>query len=119
MAIIAEQVIVLRENMDQFYDDQFIETCANWVIPYIGDVIGFQAIHAVAPNVASTRAEVGHTISFRRRKGTVVMLEQLARDVTGWGACAVEFFERLGDTQYLNHPRPLCLYSPTCANGRR
>jgi len=28
----------------------------------------------------------------RRRKGTVLVLEQLARDVTGWGAHAVEFF---------------------------
>jgi hypothetical protein len=117
VAVIAEQVRVLEENMQQFYDDQFIETCADWVIPYIGDVIGFRTIHGVAPRVASTRAEVGHTISFRRRKGTAAMLEQLARDVTGWGACAVEYFERLGDTQYLNHPRPLCLYAPDLRNS--
>jgi hypothetical protein len=112
VAVISEQVLVLEENLKQFYDDQFIETCANWAIPYIGDVIGYQALHDVAPSVASPRAEVGHTISFRRRKGTAAMLEQLARDVTGWAACAVEFFEHLGDTQYLNHPRPQCRYAP-------
>ena len=112
LAVIGEQVLVIEENLRQRYDDQFIETCANWVIPYIGDVIGYQGVHAVAPDVSSTRAEVGHTISFRRRKGTAAMLEELARDVTGWGACAVEFFQRLGDTQHLNHLRPQCLYAP-------
>jgi hypothetical protein len=112
LAVIGEQVLVIEENLRQRYDDQFIETCANWVIPYIGDVIGYQGVHAVAPDVSSTRAEVGHTISFRRRKGTAAMLEELARGVTGWGACAVEFFQRLGDTQHLNHLRPQCLYAP-------
>lgn len=112
IAVIGEQVLVLEENLRQLYDDQFIETCADWVIPYIGDVIGYQGVHPVASSVSSTRAEVGHTISFRRRKGTAAMLEQLARDVTGWGACAVEFFEHLGDTQYLNHLRPQCRYAP-------
>ena len=34
------------------------------------------------------------------------MLEQLARDVTGWPAHAVEFRELLGWTQHLEHQRP-------------
>ena len=29
-------------DLDQLYDNQFIETCAPWVIPYIGELIGFQ-----------------------------------------------------------------------------
>jgi hypothetical protein len=33
------------------------------------------------------------------------MLEELARDVTGWGAHAVELFELLGWTQHLDHHR--------------
>ena len=40
------------------------------------------------------------------------MLEQLARDVTGWNATAVEFFQRLVMTQYMNHLRPQCLAAP-------
>ena len=56
---------------------------------------------------AGTRArvDVAKTIYYRRRKGTLPMLEELARDVTGWGAHAVEFFELLGWTQNLNHLR--------------
>jgi len=111
LAVIAEQLLVMGENLEQLYDDQFIETCAPWVIPYIGDLIGYAPLSGNVPAVSSPRAEVGHTISFRRRKGTAAMLEQLARDVTGWGACVVEFFQRLGDTQYMNHIRPLALGS--------
>jgi hypothetical protein len=55
--------------------------------------------------VASPRAEVAHTIAFRRRKGTATMLEQLARDVTGWPARVVEYFQLLGWTQNMNHIR--------------
>ena len=43
------------------------------------------------------------------------MLEQLARDVTGWPARAVEFFEQLAATQYMNHVR---LYAPATADLR-
>ncbi len=112
LMLIEEQLAVVAEDLDQLYDDQFIETCAPWVIPYIGDLIGYQSVKGVAPAVASPRAEVAHTISFRRRKGTVLVLEQLARDVTGWGAHAVEFFQVLADTQYMNHIRPDNYYSP-------
>ncbi len=105
--VLAGQVDVLSEEISQLYDDQFIETCARWVAPYIGDLIGYRVLHGVVPEVASPRAEVANTIAYRRRKGTASVLEQLARDVTGWPARAVEFFERLVTTQYMNHPRPL------------
>ena len=34
------------------------------------------------------------------------VIEQVAHDVTGWNASAVEFFQRLIVTQYMNHMRP-------------
>jgi len=112
LLLIAERLAAVEEDLDQLYDNQFIETCAPWVIPYIGDLIGYQAVKGVTRAVASPRAEVAHTISFRRRKGTVLVLEQLARDVTGWGAHAVEFFKALATTQYMNHIRPRNHYAP-------
>lgn len=112
LAVIAEQTGVLEENLEQLYDDQFIETCADWVVPYIGDLIGYRSLHGVVPKVASPRAEVAHTIAFRRRKGTATMLEQLARDVTGWPARVVECFQILGWAQNLNHVRPEAHYAP-------
>ncbi len=112
LLLIQEQLAVLAEDLDQFYDDQFIETCAAWVIPYIGDLIGYQSVKGIAPAIDNPRSEVAETISLRRRKGTVLVMEQLARDVTGWGAHAVEFFQVLGDTQYMNHLRLWNHYAP-------
>jgi hypothetical protein len=103
---LAQEFSALEENIGQLYDDQFIETCAAWVTPYIGDLIGYRPLHGVAPNVASPRAEVANTIAYRRRKGTALMLEQLAQDVTDWPAHAAEFFEQLATTQYMKHLRP-------------
>ncbi len=105
LGVISEQVALLEENLQQLYDDQFIETCADWVAPYIGDLIGYRPLHGVAPAISSPRAEVANTIRYRRRKGTASMLEQLARDVTGWNVRAVEFFEWLAWNQYLKHTR--------------
>ena len=116
IAIIAEQVALMEENIEQSYDDLFIETCKDWVTSYIGDVIGYQSLHGMVPDVASPRAEVAHTIALRRRKGTAVVLEQLARDVTDWDARAVEFFKGIGWTQYMNHDRDDVHYAPSMRN---
>ena len=46
------------------------------------------------------RLDVANTIYYRRRKGTVALLEQLAADVTGYDARVIEFFRRLGRTRH-------------------
>jgi len=112
LMVVEEQVAVVADDLTQLYEDQFIETCAPWVIPYIGDLIGYRSVRGIAPAIDNPRAEVAQTISLRRRKGTVLVLEQLARDATGWGGRAVEFFQVLGDTQYMNHVRPRNYYAP-------
>ena len=100
--VLAAQAGHLEENIAQLYENWFIETCEEWVVPYIGDLVGNRALNTVAH---SRRADVARTIYYRRRKATLPMLEELARDVTGWGAHCVEFFELLGWTQNLNHLR--------------
>ena len=86
LSVLGEQVEVLQENLDQLYDDQFIETCAPWVVPYIGDLVGARGVKSVTGTAFRARAYVANTIGYRRRKGTAAMLEQLARDVTDWPA---------------------------------
>jgi len=112
LSVIAEQVALLEEDLAQLYDDQFIETCAQWVVPYIGDLIGARGLHALTTTTFSRRAQVANTLAYRRRKGTAAVLEQLARDATGWDARAVEFFQLLATTQYMNHLRPANHYAP-------
>src|SRR5205823_9213896 len=90
----------------QLYDNHFVETAAPWALPYIGDLLGIRGLSGGGTLTRAPRSEVGHTIAYRRRKGTAAMLELLAHDVTGWPARAVEFFERLAATQHFNHIRP-------------
>jgi hypothetical protein len=102
LEVISDQIQTVKEDVDGLYDDLFIETCAPWVIPYIGDLVANNPVHEVA---GSRRADVAKTIHYRRRKGVPAMLEELARDVTGWAAHVVPGFEVLLWTQNLNHLR--------------
>src|SRR5205807_5016410 len=101
--VIAEQAAVMEADIARLYENWFIETCDEWVVPYIGDLLGTRPIRSVESAGVSTRAYVANTLAYRRRKGTAVVLDQLARDTTGWPARAVEFFARLATTQHLNH----------------
>jgi tail protein P2 I len=119
LAVIAEQAAVLEEDLARAYDDLFIETCAEWVVPYIGDLIGARGLF-VFPNAQfSQRALVANEIARRRRKGTAAAIEQLARDVTGWDASVVEYFQLLATTQYMNHLRPENLSFADLRHSRR
>lgn len=118
LRIINEQADVLDADIAQLYENWFIETCQDWVVPYIADLIGYRLVHeAGEPSSAATsegrllnkilipRREVANTIRFRRRKGTLAVLDQLAEAVAGWPSRAVEFYELLGVTQSTNHLR--------------
>jgi hypothetical protein len=106
IGVIAEQVGTLQQDLTDLYADQFIETCAPWVIPYIGDLIGWTGLIDDVPNGARSRADVGNTMGYRRRKGTVIALEQAGHDVTGRPVHIVEYFRRLAVNQSFRHLRP-------------
>lgn len=112
MELLAAQADVVDRDIEQLYDNWFIETCQPWVVPYIADLLGVRGLYAVAPGTASQRAFVANTLGYRRRKGTLAVLEQLAFDVTGWRAKAVELFQLLATTQYAKHVRPGNLRTP-------
>ena len=88
LQVIAEQVNIVEEDITHLYDNWFIETCDDWVVPYIGELIGFQPVHEAGepgdPQIAQgharnkiliPRREVANVISYRRRKGTLALLE--------------------------------------------
>ena len=116
LRVIAEQVNVVENDIAGLYDNWFIETCEDWAVPYLADLIGYTPVlEAGAGGTGRTsesqalrrvlvpRREVANTIRYRRRKGTIALLELLASDVSGWPSRAVEFFKRLGWTQHLDH----------------
>ncbi|OPY54265.1 MAG: hypothetical protein A4E49_01084 [Methanosaeta sp. PtaU1.Bin112] len=106
LKIIAEQMSILEEDNARLYDDLFIETCSEWAVPYIGDLIGCKCLDMAASQGLGTRAQVANTIAMRRRKGTFSMIDEIVRYATGWDSVAVEYFRRLSMTENINHHRP-------------
>ncbi|WP_197510473.1 hypothetical protein [Tessaracoccus coleopterorum] len=121
LRVIGEQVSSIDDDIERMYANWFIETCDDWVVPYLGDLVGYHPIDdaglADAPDPPSARSgrrtrllvprrDVADTIANRRRKGTVALLEELAAGATGWPARVVEFYRLLGWTQHLDHQRP-------------
>ena len=105
--VMAEQAAILRRSQDSLWDDQFIEICNDWAIPYIGDLLGTRMISA--SNERGFRTDVAKTIYYRRRKGTLRILEELISDITDWDGTVVENFTRLARNRHgLDpHPEPL------------
>ncbi len=93
----------VKGSIDALYHDLFIDTCAAWVIPYIGDLLGTSHL---AGDPSTLRRDVADTIFLRRAKGTLGAIERVAYDLTGWGAHPVELRENLAWAQALNHQRP-------------
>lgn len=106
LGVLDEVLDAIEVDIVGLYDDWFVETCAEWLVPYLADLLGAPQLEPVNSDDASLRAYVANTIAYRRRKGTPGVLEQLAFDITGWRSHAVEYFELLSATQHLDHLRP-------------
>jgi hypothetical protein len=103
VGLIDEILSAVSDNIEALYHDHFIETCDDWVVPYIADLLGTSHLSG---DPWTLRADVARTVHLRRRKGTLGALEALSFTLTGWAAHAVEPRERLVWTQHLNHQRP-------------
>lgn len=102
---VAAELDVLENDLDDLYDAWFVETCAEWVVPYLADLVGLLEVPPDLGTGTTRRTLVANTVGYRRRKGTVAVLEQVARDVTGWPARAVEFYRLLAAAAHVNHVR--------------
>ncbi|GGR76727.1 hypothetical protein GCM10010169_21120 [Micromonospora fulviviridis] len=106
LAAVAGELELLEADLDRLHDGFFVETCAEWLVPYLADLVGLAELPPDLGVTVSRRALVANTVAYRRRKGTVAVLEQVARDVTGWPARAVEHHPLLVGTTHVNHVRP-------------
>jgi hypothetical protein len=93
----------LAAEIDSVWDDFFIDSCADWAVPYIATLVGLPA--------DAERAEVAHAIALRRRKGTRAALEEFAEVITGWSALAKEGWQTTIWAQRLGYPPPARLAS--------
>jgi hypothetical protein len=97
-ARLGAQIAVVRRSIDRTLEDQSIESSDDWLIPYIGDLLATNLVAGL--DARAQRLDVYKTIYYRRRKGTVGILEEIAANITGWNARAVEFFRRLARTRH-------------------
>ncbi|MFG3290599.1 hypothetical protein ACGF3G_17555 [Streptomyces sp. NPDC048179] len=114
LAVVAEQLDRVRDGVEQGYEDLFVETAAPWVLPYLGDLVGYRTLpgyervlttglhdggrDALAEAIAP-RADVAATVANRRRKGTLHLLEEISEQVAGWPARAVELSRLVAQNQ--------------------
>jgi len=99
LAGVDRQNELLAADIDRLWDDLFVESCADWAVPYIGALVGLPA--------DAERLEVAYAIALRRRKGTPAAFEDFAEVVTGLIARVVEGWQVTTWAQRLGHPPPL------------
>ena len=99
---IGVQAAAVRRGIDALAANQSIETCDDWAIPYIGELLATRVVACM--DARAQRLDVARTIYYRRRAGTVGLLEELASDIAGHDARVVEFFRRLGRTRHQFDP---------------
>lgn len=117
LRLLAEEIRVVEGDIDQLYDNWFIETCEPWAIPYIAGLLGARPMRDFGKGEAGLRSFVANTLGYRQAKGTAAAIEQLGRDVTGWPMIGVEFFQKLIWSQNVNHVRPEALGTALIRNA--
>ncbi|MFI1487886.1 hypothetical protein [Streptomyces sp. NPDC020747] len=128
LAVMAEQLDLVRNGVEQGYEDLFVETAAPWVLPYLGDLVGYRTLpgyervlttglrggsSAALTEAVAPRRDVAATVANRRRKGTLHLLEELSERVADWPARAVEL------SRHVSHQQPVKLYGTGGGGGDR
>lgn len=104
--VLRSELGILERDIDQLYDDWFVETCEPWVLPYIAALIGAYPMREIGTDQGGLlRGYIANVLRNRQAKGTAAAVEQVASEVSGWSVVAVEFFQRLATSQHVNHVR--------------
>jgi Phage tail protein (Tail_P2_I) len=90
--VLAAPLAEIRENVDELHADFFIDKCADWVLPYLAQMVGMKLVF---PDAQSNRVDVRGTIAWRRRKGTPAMLQEMGSELSGQMVVTQEGFKRI------------------------
>lgn len=106
LLVLESELDLLDQAIEQQYENLFVETCEDWAAPYIGDLVRAPRVRGVSGQGVTPRAVVANTLAYRRRKGTVGVLEALLDDTADWEGKAVEMRHQLAWTQHASYPNP-------------
>jgi hypothetical protein len=95
LATVAQSLFdALDTNVGALYANWFIETCDDWAVPYIADLIGVSGLQSALANLPTQRARVADTLLYRSRAGTAGALARACGNASGWPAVVLEDFQR-------------------------
>src|SRR4029077_20343394 len=69
----------LRRSIDRLWDNQSIESCDDWVIPYIADLLGTRLVNGL--DSRRRRLDVANSISDRLPTDTFALSQQVAPQI--------------------------------------
>lgn len=102
LAALGQQLDLLEAEVDWLYEDQFIETCADWMVPYLGALVGARILEV--GDAESARQQVADTIRNRRAKGTTWALANRTRNIMVAPAEAIEYGAHVVQSYHLDFP---------------
>ncbi len=105
MAVLDAEFDTLEGDIVALYDNWFVETADNWVLPYLADLVAAGPVGDGQRWHYTERRRIANTIAYRRRQGTVATLENVIRDTTGWAVKVVEDARYVSATQHVRHLR--------------
>ena len=88
---------VLQDDIYEMYNDWFIETCREKIIPYIGDLVGITDI-SEENLLKSERRYVANYFAYKRRQGSHNTLSNALRDSSAYNFFAVSEYENMAIT---------------------
>jgi hypothetical protein len=110
---IAGQVDEFAAGIGHQYDNWFIETCDDDLVPYFAGLVGVSLGPSLPTSADAARsgadavwrrAQVADAIADRSRKGSFSVLEDLATQATGWPARVIELRRMVLATQSARMP---------------
>jgi hypothetical protein len=101
--VLETELAALRSNVGLLYDSWFIETCPDWAVAYIADLLGLDE-SLTGTDSPGLRALVANTMHYQRGRGTLTTLGHAATAVTGWPVLAGDLGARVVRTHSLRGP---------------
>jgi hypothetical protein len=97
----------LQATLEQRLADQFPDNpehgpaCQDWLLPYFADLLDVR-LHSPLPD--GQRDEISQAISWRQRKGTLAVVEQVVEAISQAEAVIHEGWQRVGMTPRIGKP---------------
>ena len=88
LAVMEQELDTVEEDIAQLYRNWFIETCEDWLAPYIGDLVGYRFVleEPLAPGAPASTRDSGNTANDCRSIWRMPFV--VSRSFHCWTACS-------------------------------